>query len=112
MSKDIWSTILRESRAISGEEERLRVLINETILNQEDLGACLAYCLAWKFGDGSISVLGCHQLFLEIVKAEGDIRGEGIGENEAVLRDNTTAPPPLRRINLIQGHSTDRNLAR
>lgn len=94
MSKDIWSTILREARLISGEEERLRVLINETILNQEDLGACLAYRLAWKFGDGSISVLGCHQLFLEIVAADPSIALSAAADLHAI-RERDPATPNL-----------------
>ena len=91
MSKQIWSTILKEAECIVSEEPSLVSLIHETVINQPDLAHSLAFHLGGKFQDSTINSMSYNHLFIEILEAEPKIVESVIADLKAIReRDPAT----------------------
>ena len=73
MSKTIWNTIIKEAKNVASEEPALVSHIYETVINQPDFAHAMAFHLAGKFQDSTISAVSYNHLFIEIMKSDKGI---------------------------------------
>ena len=82
--KSIWSTILSEAKQVAADEPALISHIHETVINQPDLAHAMAFHLAGKFQDSTISAVSYSHLFIDIMKSDPNIVKFVIADLEAI----------------------------
>jgi serine O-acetyltransferase len=91
MSQQIWTTIVKEAKKTVLEEPALASLIHDTIINQPDFSHAMAFHLAGKFQDTTISAMSYNHLFIEIMAADSKITDCMIADLKAIKeRDPAT----------------------
>jgi serine O-acetyltransferase len=91
MSQQIWTTLVREAKKIVSEEPALVSLIHETVINQPNLSHAIAFHLAGKFQDSTITAMSYNHLFIEIMESDNSIGDATIADLKAIReRDPAT----------------------
>ncbi len=89
--KSIWSTIVKEAKKIAAEEPALISHIHETVINQPDFAHAIAFHLAGKFQDSTISAVSYNHLFIDIMQSDDKIVEASIADLKAIKdRDPAT----------------------
>ena len=65
---EIWKSIKKEGKILAEEEPALQPLIYQAILNQNDLAHSIAFILAGKFKDDTMSAITYNHIFLDAMK--------------------------------------------
>lgn len=73
MTKDVWASMNREAKRVSNEEPSLVSLLNETILNQPSFANALAFHLAGKFEDSTMTAMAYNHLFLNLFESDSSL---------------------------------------
>ncbi len=89
--KSIWTIIKAEARKVAQEEPALISHIHETVINQPDFAHAMAFHLAGKFQDSTISAVSYNHLFIDIMKSDPGIVKSSLADLKAIReRDPAT----------------------
>ena len=87
---DIWKKLKKEAKALADEEPALQPLVYQAVMNQPDLMHAIAFLLAGKFKDDTMSAVTYNHIFLDAMKADPNIV-TSIEEDLSAIKDRDPA---------------------